>query len=143
MENNYTVKTAVGLKNLPECATLRLEIFVDEQKFTNEIDEIDETALHIAIYSEDELCAVGRTFFSDGYHKIGRICVSKKHRGKNLGEFLMLAVEKEIIKLGGKKIKLSAQCRVRGFYEKLGYKAVGEEYFDEYCPHIDMVKEIV
>ena len=30
----------------------------------------------------------------------------------------------------------------RPFYEKLGYWASGEEYLDEYCPHIHMEKEL-
>ncbi|MDY4474645.1 GNAT family N-acetyltransferase [Mitsuokella sp.] len=37
---------------------------------------------------------------------------------------------------------LSAQIQARPFYEKLGYRASGEEYLDEYCPHIRMEKEL-
>mgnify|MGYP000490185553 CR=1 FL=1 len=29
-----------------------------------------------------------------------------------------------------------------GFYEKCGYKKVGGEYFDEFCPHIAMIKKL-
>lgn len=41
-----------------------------------------------------------------------------------------------------KRLALSAQVRVRPFYEKLGYTASGDEYLDEYCPHIHMEKEL-
>ena len=44
--------------------------------------------------------------------------------------------------LGGEKVVISAQCQARAFYEKLGYTAFGEEYLDEYCPHIDMEKKL-
>ena len=36
-------------------------------------------------------------------------------------------------KTGAAGIELSAQCRVRGFYEKCGYAAEGEIYLDEFC----------
>lgn len=41
---------------------------------------------------------------------------------------------------GGTKITLSAQKRVKLFYEKNGYTAQGDEYLDEFCPHIHMSK---
>ena len=28
------------------------------------------------------------------------------------------------------------------FYEKLGYQPIGEVYYDEWCPHITMSKNI-
>lgn len=37
-------------------------------------------------------------------------------------------------------IYLSAQLQAKGFYEKLGYLAYGDEYMDEHCPHIMMKK---
>ena len=50
--------------------------------------------------------------------------------------------EKEILKEGGKLIEISAQLRVKDFYAKIGYTAVGDVYLDEYCPHIKMQKNI-
>ena len=44
--------------------------------------------------------------------------------------------------MGADIISLSAQVRASGFYEKLGYKKHGEIYFDEYCEHIVMKKDI-
>lgn len=41
---------------------------------------------------------------------------------------------------GAKKVALSAQVQAAGFYKKLGYVQVGEEYLDEHCPHVDMEK---
>ena len=43
---------------------------------------------------------------------------------------------------GVQSVSLSAQVRVQPFYEQLGFHAVGQEYLDEYCPHIKMVKEV-
>lgn len=45
----------------------------------------------------------------------------------------------DVIK-SGKQIEISAQVRVKDFYRKLGYRATGPVYYDEYCAHIRMVK---
>ena len=37
---------------------------------------------------------------------------------------------------------LRAQQRVQSFYENLGYTRVGDVYYDEYCPHVKMIKEV-
>ncbi|MFQ9522791.1 MAG: GNAT family N-acetyltransferase [Phascolarctobacterium faecium] len=38
-------------------------------------------------------------------------------RGRNLGAQIMLALEQEARRVGGKRISLSAQCRASGFYQ--------------------------
>ncbi len=85
--------------------------------------------------------ATARAFLDDaGVCKIGRVAVLPAYRGQHLGERLMLRLEAEMQKLGAKQFKVSAQVRAAGFYEKLGYVRRGEEYLDEYCPHVDMYK---
>lgn len=54
----------------------------------------------------------------------------------------MQIAETEIKNEGGQKIEVSAQVRVLEFYEKLGYNKISDIYFDEYCEHIRMVKEL-
>ena len=50
--------------------------------------------------------------------------------------------ENYIKKDGGQTIEVSAQVRVSEFYKKLGYNKVGDIYFDEFCEHIRMVKNL-
>ena len=54
----------------------------------------------------------------------------------------MQEAEKQVRALRGDKLLLAAQTRVREFYEKQGYAAEGEEFLDEYCPHIWMSKAL-
>ena len=54
---------------------------------------------------------------------------------------MMQLTEDEIKKDGGKSIELSAQVRVKDFYQRLGYSPVGNVYLDEYCEHITTRKE--
>lgn len=122
---------------------IRTEVFVDEQKFQEEFDEVDATATHIAFYDGDKAVATCRFFpLDETTYKLGRIAVIKSYRGKNLGRYVMETAEKEIKKLGGKVCKLGAQTRAQGFYEKCGYTPYGEVYKEEYCDHI-MMKKII
>lgn len=127
---------------LPEEARLiRTEIFMDEQGFKNEFDDDDFKCIHAVIFADGTAAAAGRIFpLQNGVCVIGRIAVRKAFRGKNLGSATVKLLEEKAGELGAEKIALSAQCRVREFYEKLGYSASGEVYSDEFCPHIHMEK---
>lgn len=124
---------------------IRQSVFVDEQGFKNEFDEIDNKAFHIIIYIQNKPAATCRYFHDDLnkeiYH-IGRVAVLKEFRGMALGRKIMEAAESEIRNSGGKEIVLSAQTRVKDFYAKLGYVQTGTEYYDEFCPHVNMHKNI-
>lgn len=125
---------------------IREEVFVREQGFQNEIDEIDERAVHLVFYDD---CGGGRPLAvcrycveAPGVYHLGRVAVVKSARGKNMGSLVLGTAEELIAAEGGSKVILSAQTRVRGFYEKNGYTAVGEVYLDEECEHIRMEKNL-
>lgn len=131
--------------DLPQCArNIRQEVFINEQGFINEFDEIDKRAWHLVVYDEETPLACCRFFKGESANEfiIGRLAVLKKYRGKQLGALMMQEAEKYIKSIGGKKLSLSAQLRVKDFYEKQGFTASGETYFDEYCEHIHMKKII-
>lgn len=130
---------------LPQCAKdIRQEVFINEQGFINEFDDIDKSAWHMVIYDEETPLACCRFFRDDTANKfiIGRLAVLKKYRGKQLGTLMIKEAEKYIKSIGGEKLSLSAQLRVKEFYEKQGFSASGETYFDEYCEHIHMEKAL-
>lgn len=132
-------------KELPENAKLiRETVFIKEQGFKEEFDIVDLTATHIVIYSDGKPAAVGR-YFNEGnsptYH-IGRVAVMKEYRGLGYGKDIMDIAEKHIKAEGGEKIEVSAQLQAKPFYEKCGYTAVGDIYYDEHCKHILMFKNI-
>ena len=141
---NLSFKIIQGIDNLPECKIIREKVFIEEQKFLNEFDELDASAIHELIYDDLKPIATARaltTDFTDTY-KLGRICVLKEYRKNGIGKILVENLENYLRELGVKHIKISAQCRVQGFYKSLGYTAYGDEYLDEYCPHIDMKKDL-
>ncbi len=131
--------------HLPQAAKrIRTQVFIDEQKFKVEFDETDAVCTHLVMFEGNSAAAVCRYFYSEekGCYMIGRVAVDRAHRGKGFGAAMMLEAERFIGEDGGKCIAVSAQCRVRGFYERLGYKAASDEYLDEYCPHILMKKKL-
>jgi predicted GNAT family N-acyltransferase len=127
-----------------EARQIRETVFIKEQGFEKEYDELDSVAKHIVIYDGNIAVGTCRVFWCDeenSYH-VGRIAVLKEHRKKGLGALLMEEAEKLTRELGGKTLKLGGQLRAAGFYERMGYTAYGEQYLDEGYPHIPFVKHL-
>ena len=127
-----------------EAMHIRQTVFVDEQKFVDEFDETDGVATHFVMFDGDNPIGCARTFFDeneDAYH-IGRVAVMKEYRGQHLGEKIMQFAEEYLKNEGANRVTLSAQVRASGFYKAIGYTPYGEEYFDQYCPHIAMEKTL-
>ncbi len=121
---------------------IREEVFIKEQNFHNEFDDLDYSSLHLEIYEDDQPIGCARMYVKDDIYYFGRIAVLKEYRGLGYGSMIISILEREAYKRGVKKVSLSAQARASAFYEKMGYLKEGNEYFDEYCPHIKMVKEL-
>ena len=124
---------------------IRQEVFMKEQGFQNEFDEIDDGAMLIVLYDEKRPVATCRVFEGEKEHEfvIGRLAVIKDYRGMNLGTRMLDEAEKVVRKQNGVCIMLHAQCRVKKFYEQSGYVEFGEIQCDEGCPHIWMKKMLV
>ena len=130
-------------KLVSDAQKLRTDVFINEQGLKNEFDEIDDRATHVIIYDKNIPIATGRLYTNDGENYIiGRVCVAKDYRDKHLGKRVISALEEDARKMGGKAVSVSAQCRVQGFYEKLGYTATDDLHDDEGCPHVTMIKSL-
>ena len=151
IKSTYKIKLINGdfmneiklFNTLPEEAkNIRITVFVDEQGFENELDEIDNTAIHALLYKDGQAVATARMYEKDNGKAfyLGRIAVLKEFRGLNLGFEIVNALIEKARSLGAEKCEISAQCQAMGFYQKLGFKEEGETYLDEHCPHIHMEK---
>jgi predicted GNAT family N-acyltransferase len=139
-----TFSIVKGIKNTRFAKDIRVRVFVDEQGFEDEFDDIDDRAWHIEGWDQQRPVAVGRMFESDqpGVYTIGRIAVIREWRQKNIGKAVMEALQDHARQQGAHAVELSAQCSAAGFYEKLGYVRVGDVYMDQFCPHIKMRKSL-
>ena len=129
---------------LPEEARLlRTLIFIEEQGFVREFDDLDDTAVHIVAFDGDKPIGTCRYYpRPDGSYAIGRIAVAREYRGKGVGSALVLEAERRVALLGAKTTVVAAQLRAAGFYRSLGYTEQGSPYPEEHVPHILMVKGI-
>ena len=125
-----------------EAKEIREEVFMKEQGFVNEFDDIDSIATHLVLFWEGQPAGVCRFFPTKepGVWDFGRLAVRKAYRDKHLGSLLVQEAERQIRDQGGAKLALMAQIRVQKFYEKNGYTPFGEPCDDEGCPHIWMEK---
>ena len=143
MKDRITKKLTKGLDGNPEAQAIRQAVFVEEQGFQQEFDEIDPIALHLVVWADGTPVATGRVFPSNaapGVWTIGRVAVQKSCRGRNFGALVVRELEQAARERGAQSFALSAQTRAKGFYEAIGYHAHGETYLDEYCPHVRMTK---
>ena len=71
-----------------EAAAVRTEVFVEEQGFINEMDDIDSYAEHIVAFDGDKPVGTCRFFKDDKTENdyiAGRIAVRKEYRGRDIG----------------------------------------------------------
>ncbi len=132
-------------RELPEdAAAIRREVFMEEQGFSDEFDEIDGKASHVVAYEDGAAIAVARFFWDAerGGYVIGRLAVRKEFRGRAVGSAVLRAVEAGIAQVGGHTSLLAAQIQAKSFYEAQGYTAYGSAFMDEHCPHIWMRKDL-
>lgn len=139
-KNDYEHK---NFTTLPQDAkNIRIEVFMKEQGFENEFDEIDNLCHHIVAFDEGKPIGTCRFFKENNHYTIGRVAVLKEYRNQHIGNLLLKSAEKEIKRINGDVIVVHAQVRVSSFYEKQGYIQFGQIDDDEGVPHVWMKKKI-
>ena len=120
----------------------RLEVFLFEQNIRYlDTDDIDYDSLHVFCKENGRVVSYLRAFRYEDAVKIGRV-LTLCH-GKGDGRRLMEFAEGKIKEhFGCDRIVLHSQKQAQGFYEKLGYKTVSDEYIEAGIPHITMEKTL-
>ena len=124
-----------------EILKARSAVFMMEQEIHYlDMDDIDYRSLHCYLMEEGKVIAYLRAFAEPDQpqaFQIGRVLTTKRSCG--LGRALMeqsMAALKE--QLDCRKILLHSQIPAAGFYEKLGFIPIGEEFTEAGIPHITM-----
>ena len=135
-------------EDLYQILRLRSEVFVVEQDCVyQDLDNKDQNATHLYYKEKSEIVAYTRIFKAGDYYEnpcIGRVVVSKKNRGKDLGKKIMIdSIEYIKQNIKGKKIELSAQKYLDKFYKDLGFYKIGEDYLEDGIPHQRMLFDLV
>jgi predicted GNAT family N-acyltransferase len=137
-----TPRAAVaGPGDIAEVAALRTRVFVEEQGVPPELeqDATDAVAVH-AVGRDDagRVVATGRLFERDGRGVIGRMAVDADARGAGHGAAVLAVLHAEAVRLGLPEVEIHAQVGARGFWERAGYAAVGEEFEEAGIRHVTM-----
>ncbi len=124
------------------CRALRRIVFIDEQGVSeaDEVDDKDGAAIHLLAQLGGVPIGSARLLCDGATGKIGRVCVLAEHRGSGAGAALIRASVAHLRTLHWiEKVKLGAQVHALGFYEKLGFAAIGEVYQDAGIAHRHMI----
>ncbi len=127
---------------------IRRKVFIEEQQVPEEIeiDEYDNHAdtRHVLCFDFKESAVATARFrpFDKGIMKIERVAVLSEQRGKGWGRMMMEVIEEEAEKAKYCWISLDAQLHARKFYERLGFEASGDSFFEAGIEHIYMHKRL-
>ena len=112
---------------------IRVTVFVDEQAVPPGL-EFDE---------RDAECPVGtaRIDLEQG-GKIGRVAVLREYRGRGVGHELMRRCHRLATQHGLSQVWCNAQTSAQPFYERIGYRAEGERFFEAGIEHVRMRRAV-
>lgn len=131
--------------DLAACHAIRRAVFIGEQGIAEaeEWDGRDGGAAHLLARLDGRPVGTARILVEGATGRIGRVCVLKEARGRGIGAALIeAAIELLRARPGVTRAALGAQCRVLGFYEGLGFRAVGPVYDDAGVPHREMQRPL-
>ena len=127
---------------LYEIIKSRTEVFLLEQNIIcQDLDDIDYDSIHCFFYENKRAIAYLRAFLSDeNTVTIGRV-LTLEHR-KGLGRQLMEKSIEEIKKhFDATVLSVHAQTQAKGFYEKMGFEVVSDEFLEEGVMHVTMERK--
>lgn len=128
----------------PEVVDLRTRVFVGEQGVPPEIEQDDRDATAVHVHARDDagrVVATGRLLLPpDGSTtaSLGRMAADRSVRGRGYGAAVLDELHRQAVLAGMTAVELHAQVTARGFYERAGYTAVGEEYEEAGIRHVTM-----
>lgn len=148
---------------------VRKRVFMDEQGYENEFDQIDDDprCIHVTLYVDGEVAGCSRVFpeeleraaapdapkspaceFDEGIgasetYLLGRVAVLGEYRRRGLASEIVRASDDAARVAGARLVKLHAQECVRDLYAKMGYTQISDvDYEDEGQPHLWMAKRL-
>ena len=123
--------------------SVRSIVFIEEQhcSYEIEVDGQDFSALHVLGELDGEPVAAARMRFLGEYVKFERLAVRKAYRGKGYGNQLLDFMKEVAKEKGYKKLKMHAQTHALSFYQKYGFVAKGDSFFEADIEHKLMVCE--
>ncbi len=147
MEPTITVRTfdELSAAALYEILRLRVDVFVVEQNCVyRELDDLDQTALHVCLFDADGLAAYLRVLSpqKEGVAVIGRVVSIRRRRGY-AAAVISAGIRAARERFGAKQIRLEAQTYAVSLYEKQGFRVVSAPFLLDGIEHVEMLLDCV
>ncbi len=148
-------------KNRPDAFNVRANVFMVEQGFSYDFDQLDDDdrVINITAYNKDakdfpigtaRIYPAKLEWQYPAYLEstattwvVGRIAVLKDARHLGLGTAILAEAERVAAAQGADELHLHAQVRAMPFYTKAGYVEYGGLEDDEGVPHQWMRKKLI
>ncbi|MFA6667190.1 MAG: GNAT family N-acetyltransferase [Bacilli bacterium] len=133
-------KEQVGI--FKDAKDIRQKVFVEEQGFIVDIDELDKTSVEIVMYDDKTPIGTCRIIdYKPGVVKIGRFAIIKEYREHGLAKLMLKEAENVAVKKKAQIVLIDSQYDKKKFYMHHGYRALKKRIFlDENYPHIRLLK---
>lgn len=124
------VREIAGAVEMEEVFRIRDEVFVHEQRLTNDArhDPDDRSSIHYLAWRDDRPLGTGRLTLHGREAQVAWVAVRPEARGSGLGKAVMEAIIERAERDGAAYIVLNAQDHAITFYERLGFEVVGPEF---------------
>ena len=130
----------VSKKEHQICLSIRRKVFIEEQGISESIEMDDDRidATNFIALLDDHFAGTARYQNTSHGIKLERFAVLRSYRnlgiGKALVKFMLNTLHRD------DEIYLHAQESVVEFYTPLGFKKIGERFFEADIPHWKMIK---
>ncbi|MGE5636874.1 MAG: GNAT family N-acetyltransferase [Nocardioidaceae bacterium] len=105
-------------------------------------DGRDGGAVHVVALERGRVVATCRLLLDGELARLGRMAVERERRGRGLGTRVLAEGERAARSAGATRVRLHAQTRARGLYERAGYGDEGERFIEEGIEHVAMEKRL-
>lgn len=132
-------------EELQQAFRIRNEVFVQEQQVASEeeYDEYDASAAHYLAYGKDKV-ACGTARWRETQHgiKLERFAVLAPYRGQGAGAAILQRILVDIneSEQADQLTYLHAQITALPFYERYGFKKIGDEFEECNIKHFKMIR---
>lgn len=140
-EDDLNIRIADWTSDRDKLKHIRQRVFIEEQKVPVELewDEFDDSATHF-IATLDNINIACARLKTDG--QIGRMAVLAEYRNRGIGAKLLQYLLRIAAEQHLEDVYLHAQVSAIPFYEKLGFTASGEIFYEADIPHREMWKKV-
>lgn len=139
--NFNTLKIATYTEALVDIQTVRRAVFQIEQGVDSalDFDGLDQTAQHIVVFDNEVPIGTARIrYLNEKLVKIERVAVLAAYRNQGIGRYIMQSAIAFLDRQGIPEIKVHAQSNAVSFYEKLGFRAQGDVFYEANILHAEM-----